>query len=365
MASETLNKSQKIQTLDGLRGISIIAVIGFHGGWSYFDGGGLGVDLFFVISGFLITTLLIKEKETHGSIDIRKFYWRRALRIFPAYLVFLAGYYLVVSIVFVDFKPRVVESLIIAGLYSTNFMIGWFNRDVLVAHTWSLSLEEQFYLLYPALIMLFPKRVSLIFSMLLLIIALIWRCLLYLSIPVIENPYRFFYSPDTRLDTIVFGCVAAILLSDRKFEDKLKLVFGRADVFLLSILIIFVCFYLSNANDWFRYTFAFSVNAVCFTSIVLYAIGGDKNSICNRILSFSLLQKIGLLSYSLYLWHPVALGLAGRVAARVEAVFIPYANLTTYISVSLFFAVTSYFIIERPFLVYKKRFSVVQVKPKS
>jgi peptidoglycan/LPS O-acetylase OafA/YrhL len=245
-------------------------------------------------------------------------------------------------------------------------MVGWFGRDVLVAHTWSLSLEEQFYLLYPALLILLSKRALLSMSVLLLISALIWRFFLYFSMGgAIANPYRFFYSPDTRFDTIIFSCVAELLLYDQEIKEKLKTLFSRVDVFFISVVLLIINFFVAEAIGSFKYTVAFSVNAFCFTSVMLYAILGDQNSAVNRFLSMRALQNIGLLSYSLYLWHPMSLGLAGRVAAKVDSSLMPVTNTVSYILISLFCALTSYFVIEKPFLTYKNRFSLVQAVWKS
>jgi peptidoglycan/LPS O-acetylase OafA/YrhL len=222
-ALQSLLPASRIPAIDGLRGIAIIFVIGFHGDWPGFAGGGYGVDLFFVISGFLITLLLIREKTNSGHISIKNFFLRRTLRIVPAYIVFLAGYFILCALLFQDLYPKVLESTIFAATYTTNVAFSWLDRDVLQAHTWSLSMEEQFYLAYPILVAFASRRITVSLTVLLIIAAPVWRTLLFATGVDELNPMRIGYGPDTRYDSILWGCLTAHLwTSDWKQRLKIR-----------------------------------------------------------------------------------------------------------------------------------------------
>ena len=197
-----LNFRGKIPAIDGLRAIAIISVMGFHDVWPGFSWGGRGVDLFFVISGFLIASMLAAETERLGTFSLSKFYKRRVLRIFPAYFVFLAGYSLVCVVLLPDLRPSLISSLLIAGSFSTDVSMGWFNHPVLVAHTWTLAIEEQFHLLFPILLVTTTRRQSIIAVTIIIIVTLAWRVLLCSVFDVNESVYRITFAPDTRIDTI-------------------------------------------------------------------------------------------------------------------------------------------------------------------
>ena len=137
--------------LDGLRGIAVLLVMLFHAKFSLFGDGYIGGDIFFVLSGFLITSLLIKEFNHRKSINLKKFYIRRIRRLFPALIFFLVVYLTVNFIIlgYSEFNENIIDS-IIALFYMTNWVQALGYREFnLLNHTWSLSLEEQFYLIFP------------------------------------------------------------------------------------------------------------------------------------------------------------------------------------------------------------------------
>ena len=140
-----------IPSLDGLRGLSIFLVFGVHGSWSHMQGGSVGVDLFFVLSGFLITQLLVREREKSGTINLTKFYARRFVRLFPPLLLMalcFSIYY------FFTYGGRMVwMNLVPALTYISDFTRSRFDSPTAFAHLWSLALEEQFYLAWPLLML--------------------------------------------------------------------------------------------------------------------------------------------------------------------------------------------------------------------
>ena len=355
-----LGSKGNIPALDGLRGVSILAVIGFHGAWPGFSGGGRGVDLFYVISGFLIAWLLLKEKEKYGRVSLRKFYYRRMLRILPAFYVFLAGYGLICQLVFTDLKNDLSGSLLIAGTYSTNFMMGWFNREVLVAHTWSLSLEEQFYLFFPAVVAFLSRKQASCLAFVLVIAAPLYRLALYCWSGQGRSPVRFAYSPDTRFDTIIWGCLVALLLFDEPARLWIGKVFRRRTTLLVGVSVMLMNFHLSEQSIAFMSTVGYSLSALSFVCILLFILLRDDH-VLNRLMSLKPMQLTGRLSYALYLWHPVALGLTGRCVKHFRLPFQDTAHVLLYLSLTFLFATGSYLIVEQPFLKLKNKFAVVRV----
>src|ERR1043166_1883859 len=141
--------------LDGLRGIAIIAVLAVHThhifGWSILNGGNIGVDIFFVLSGFLITALLIEEWQSKGHVSLKGFYWRRILRLVPALLVLLTSLYLFANALLpIGEAGATVRSIPVAFVYASDFGLAFFQlRLGALQHTWSLAMEEHFYIVWP------------------------------------------------------------------------------------------------------------------------------------------------------------------------------------------------------------------------
>ncbi len=207
-----------VPALDGLRGIAIALVLSVHVGDEFLPGGRLGVDLFFVLSGFLITSLLVTEWHATNAISLRAFYRRRALRLFPALFTMLGVYVLVASALGLSGRGDLGSSLTAAGLgafYVYNLAAGYFGfmSDGL-GHLWSLGQEEQFYVLWPPVLLLALRRRarprSLIAGLWALIVALLaWRVWLVFG----GASGARLYTPDTHSDPILIGCLAGLLYS--------------------------------------------------------------------------------------------------------------------------------------------------------
>jgi peptidoglycan/LPS O-acetylase OafA/YrhL len=354
-----ISSAGQIPVLDGLRGLSIIAVIGFHGEWAGFSGGGRGVDLFYVISGYLIAWLLLKEKSKYGSVSLKLFYYRRMLRILPAFYVFLAGYWIMCQFIFADFKKELGQSLVIAGTYSTNIMIGWFNYDVLLAHTWSLSMEEQFYLIFPAVIAFTSRTKAIIIACSVIICLPFWRFIIYMMSDSNISVYRFAYSPDTRMDTIIIGCLIALIMVDANANKAAKKWFSHASVFVAGIIIIAGAIILSEQSKFFMSTIGYTLIAAGVSVILLFALSNPDHSV-NRFIATKPLQIIGRLSYALYLWHPASLGIANKVAYHTDIHWQGIVQVVAYVGIAFTCAIASYFLVERPFLHLKDRYTIVR-----
>lgn len=340
-----------IASFDGLRALAIIAVVGFHGNWVGFEGGGFGVDLFFVLSGFLITWLLLKEKQKYGQISIKEFYFRRVLRIVPAYVLFLLGYYLLALFVFRESKPQLVVSTLASATYTTNIAFSWFDLQILQVHTWSLSMEEQFYLLFPAMVarMSQPGAIRVIFA--LLVIAPLWRLTLFLSFDVL-NTYRIEFGPDTRYDSILWGCLLAFVYTGQKLKEKIRNI-PKKSVLLAGLMLIGVSIMTALENKLFKNTIGYSVISLGFCLILWYFLN-ETSSWATKILSCKSMVFVGTLSYSLYLWHLPMVGLANRVRLRLDPYCSEFGAQLFYVAASMIAAMVSYYLIERPFLQLKR-----------
>src|SRR5690606_29978886 len=222
--------------LDGLRGIAIMMVMIFHATPQMLIGGFIGVDIFFVLSGFLITTLLIREQDFNQRVNLGRFYFRRLLRLAPA-LLFLLAVFSCASLYFLvhEVRQKFIVDTGITFLYLSNWAraFGLHPPDYL-GHTWSLAIEEQFYLLWPLLLMLMMKcarrrTVWLLLTFGLVGCALAWR--IYLSIND-ATAMRLYNGLDTRADALMIGCALAILLS----LDKVRAYLAKGHSRILSVL---------------------------------------------------------------------------------------------------------------------------------
>ena len=278
-----------VPALDGLRGLAILAVIAFH----TFDaplGGFYGVDLFFVLSGFLITTLLLEEHDRVGSISLRGFYRRRAYRLLPGLFTVLAAYAALMLA-----SSRALSQVAAAGLYAANFVIA--SGSHMLDGTpfvpfWSLAEEEQFYLLWPLLlVLLLQRRVResrVAWALACLVIALAaYRVGLALGG---APATRLYYAPDTHADGLVLGCLFALL---RRRGLRIPGFAGW-----LGLAVLLVAFALPS----FAGRPAFGLAPVSIAAALLTGAVLEQGRL-SRCFSSRPLVWLGLISYSLYLWH--------------------------------------------------------------
>jgi peptidoglycan/LPS O-acetylase OafA/YrhL len=266
-----------VPALDGLRGIAIAGVVLYH--FFGLPGGYMGVDLFFVLSGFLITTLLLEDGRL-GS-----FYMRRAARLLPPLLP-----------VIIVCSPLGWARLGEAFLYAANFFSGFEPQHVVVAvsHLWSLAEEEQFYLLWPLALVTFAGRRE----RLALVLAALFLALVAYRIMLAETGAglgRLYYLPDTHADGLLLGCLAALL------RPRIGAAFGR--IGLVGVLAFFAI------GVWTVGWLAFGLPLfeIAAVLLVLAAADGRLPELTARPLVW-----LGLISYSLYLWHQPVHALAGR-----------------------------------------------------
>jgi peptidoglycan/LPS O-acetylase OafA/YrhL len=278
-----------VPALDGLRGVAILAVIGVHA-FGEPLGGFYGVDLFFVLSGFLITTLLLEEHDRSGGIAMGDFYRRRAYRLLPGLLAVIAVY---IALSFASLPA--LERVAAGGLYGANFVLA--SGSHLLDGTpfvpfWSLAEEEQFYLFWPLLLLLLlHQRVReswIAWALGAIVLGLVaYR---YVLVADGASATRLYYAPDTHANGLVLGCLLALL---RRRGLRVP---GLVGWLGLTALLVAFAFPLLTGGIVFGLDPA-TVAAALLTGAAL------EQGLLARCLSFRPLVWIGLISYSLYLWH--------------------------------------------------------------
>lgn len=337
-----------LPALDGLRACAVFVVMAYHFGFSTIPGD-LGVTAFFVLSGFLITWLLLKEFDRSNTVSLRDFYMRRLLRIFPAYYVFLA-----VSLGFDHYRgdPRV-HDLVLPGV---TYLMNYYNAlhghpPTSIAHAWSLAIEEQFYLLWPALFLVLVRRparqaVAVLVGLVTLFAA--WRSFLFLTGRVTEAyAYNAF---DTRADILALGCLLAFAAR----IERVGVWCGRLTASSALPLITAGLLILSRTRGSrdYHYSVGFTIDALLVAILIVQILLLHDRRLW-RWLDHPVLRYLGAISYPLYLYHIWGFGLArklvpaGPILARAAAAVVA----------SIILASLSYYAVERPFMRLKARFS--------
>jgi peptidoglycan/LPS O-acetylase OafA/YrhL len=301
-----------IPSLDGLRAVSIALVILAHtktllppglansGPFRYIVGGGLaGVEVFFVISGYLITTLLLREFERTGTVSLRHFYLRRSLRIFPPFYAYLA---IVALLWLAGLVPEHGPSLLAAATYSIVYLAhpqGWE-----IFHTWSLSVEEQFYLLWPAIFVFAHRRGhGLGFALSILAFMPLVRLLLWFAIPHAAGSPPHAAVTAGAIDTLMVGCLLALVGNRAALNRVLFRSWLPAALFVVGfVLVPWLAVKARGSGAILAAAIGVTVSALCIGGILCHVVG-NPGAAAGRFLNLRVLRHIGVISYSLYLWQ--------------------------------------------------------------
>jgi len=338
--------------IDGLRALAVIGVILYHteiriGDNLLFSGGFLGVDVFFVISGYLITSIILKEHLIKKQFSFWDFYKRRVRRLVPALLFVLIislifAYFFLLPVQFKSYLNSIVSSIFFYSNFYFHYEGQAYGQSILstqpLLHTWSLSVEEQFYILYPVLFIIslniFKKKIKFIFYIF-IISSVIFSS--YMS----ENHSSFnFYMITTRAWEL--ACGAVISLNHFQYKNKEKNNFWKIFGF---ILIIFSFFYFDSANNHPSYLTLVPVLGSC-----MIINNYNKGSHIDKILRNKLFVNIGLISYSLYLWHHPILSF-GKISGLTDNSFFFKFIL---IAISFLLSILTYIYVEKYFRNFEK-----------
>ncbi|TDX21877.1 acyltransferase family protein [Rhodovulum visakhapatnamense] len=334
-------------SLDGLRFICIAAVIWHHGllwqhliGFSpIFGRGYTGVDFFFVLSGFLITTLLLRERSKKGQFDLRGFYWRRVLRIVPVY-------FLVVTVAGVLAALRASETAELLPFYYL-FLSNFLTEHIpLLTVTWSLSMEEQYYLVWPVLLMLLPARwaIPVLVGFVAVNLAAVLGALAPLGIhPAWAGPLRF-AMPASTYAPLLMGSLAAILLHQPHWFDRISpLLAPRIMPWLLFTALAAV---LANWPEGLAGWPNLLMHAL-MTLILMSLVVREDNGM-HRILCFAPIARVGQISYGIYLYHLFALSAVVKILRPV--------GLENQIAIMIIYPALAVFVAEISFRTYERWF---------
>lgn len=346
-------QKQYVAGLDGLRAVAVLMVLAYHLRLPIAKGGLLGVTVFFVISGFLITRILVSELENTNTVHIKKFWIRRVRRLLPAVLVMVT----VLTFVSAVFN-RVLFTKVCSDLPSV--VLGYNNwwqifNDVSyfenagapspLTHCWSLAIETQFYMLYPLLLLCLKKctqrhkdwqRIAARVTILTAFISLGAMCILF---DPSKDPTRVYYGTDTRAFSLLFGAYLVFMMKSgrpkKALSGALKNVVG-----IISFLILFYLMVKIDGFSSFFYRGGQGIASAC-TVLVIFSLL-DEGSILNRVLSVYPLRWIGDRSYGIYLWHYPVIILLGNGGRQSWWVYI--------VEVLLIFTISdlSYRFIETP-----------------
>lgn len=341
--------------LDGVRAVAVIAIIIYHLNPQWLSGGFLGVDTFFVISGYLITSLLLTEYHNTGKIELMSFWLRRVKRLIPAVLFLVMGV-IVLSLIFMPMEIQKVRADSIAAIfYVSNWWYIMQNVDYFeqfavqpLKHLWSLAIEEQFYLVFPIVLLSllsFIRRLKSIRIIFLILLVISMIAMMVLYVPN-ENVARVYFGTDTRIQTLLMGVLLALVWPPfqlkAKVNTQMRMMIDTAGVVGLAIL--FICFkFVSETNSILYYGGFFLISTVTLLVIAssVHPSGYFAKFLGNKVFTF-----IGSRSYSLYLWHYPIIVLIHHQFVQGQ---IPPLVYVVEILLMVLMAEFSYKFIEQPF----------------
>ena len=333
----TMDRIDRSDPLDGLRTVAVMGVVMAHVGYFIAPGGYLGVDVFFVLSGFLITRILLKEKEEFGNIEIKRFYARRALRLYPA----LIASVLIAVALPLSFSKISSSVLSLSYLMDVARSSGLFTEQDAgpLGVTWSLAVEEHFYLVWPVLITVVLSRATnrrWLLGTCVVLALTTWVALVVLSTGDRDTDLLY-YRPDLRSAALFVGAIVA--LAPAKAVVRMAAV---PTVFAASVVVVMFQFATGKST-----TVAFAVYMpatwLC-TAIIIASIQVGRGGIVGRLLGLPVLSYVGRRSYGIYLYHIPVVAMVGRTDLRFSVKLILFVLLPVAI------ASVSFRLLERPFL---------------
>ncbi|MDY4632205.1 MAG: acyltransferase family protein [Dorea formicigenerans] len=369
-------KRRYITGLDGIRAIAVIMVLAYHLKLALFKSGFLGVTVFFVLSGYLITGILISEVEEEGTIDLKNFWLRRIRRLVPAVMSMAVVIIFVSAVVNRVIFTKGCKDFLASVLGFNNWWqifnkVSYFEAAGVPSpftHCWSLAIETQFYLIYPLILLGIYKLVKsrgegrakrgLLFAGVTLLLALISVILMIVLFDPQQDASRVYYGTDTRAFSLLFGALLAILweyrMVPRRLSASVNMVLGSVSFAVLLVMTIAIN---GSSNFWYR---GGQFVGTILTVLVIYTVSGRKTWL-SRFLSNPVLKWIGDRSYSIYLWHyPIILLISKGIKASWWITLIE-------IVLSVVLAELSYRFIETPIRhgIIGEYLNILRSRPKS
>ena len=369
-------KRRYITGLDGIRAIAVIMVLAYHLKLALFKSGFLGVTVFFVLSGYLITGILISEVEEEGTIDLKNFWLRRIRRLVPAVMSMAVVIIFVSAVVNRIIFTKGCKDFLASVLGFNNWWqifnkVSYFEAAGVPSpftHCWSLAIETQFYLIYPLILLGIYKlaksrgegraKRGLLFAGVTLLLALISVILMIVLFDPQQDASRVYYGTDTRAFSLLFGALLAILweyrMVPRRLSASVNMVLGSVSFAVLLVMTIAIN---GSSNFWYR---GGQFVGTILTVLVIYTVSGRKTWL-SRFLSNPVLKWIGDRSYSIYLWHyPIILLISKGIKASWWITLIE-------IVLSVVLAELSYRFIETPIRhgIIGEYLNILRSRPKS
>lgn len=340
--------SGHISSLDGLRAISAFFVVAYHFGFEYVPAG-FGVLVFFVISGFVITTLLLREQDRNGTISLRRFYARRTLRILPAFYV----YWVLVTVLWWPNGRLPWAQALSALLFASNYYQGLHGYpEGVYSHLWSVAVEAQFYLLWPALFLLFGGTRKRLFVSAVAAIAAIWICRVALHAAAVPAAY-IYTALETRMDHPLVGCALAIAVHEKYFGRFWTSVThpGR---YVVTLLLLSASVVVGNYQGvGYRNLVGFALDPLLIAILIVQLIA--RQTIVTAVLNSKPMVFLGTISYSTYLYQQVVLF---PTREALQSMGAPLAiAFTGSVTAVLAVASLSYLFVEAPLLSMRRGFS--------
>jgi peptidoglycan/LPS O-acetylase OafA/YrhL len=341
--------------LDGVRAVAVIAVVGYHLGWRWLPGGFLGVDVFFVLSGYLITTILLAEHGSRQTIDVVRFWIRRARRLLPALFVVVAACAVWVGITSTVYElPQRRGDLLATIFYFSNWHLIATSQDYfaqfsgvsIMRHTWSLAIEEQFYLVWPAIVLAtlrLTRRHARSLGLVAAagaVVSLVAMAALYVP----GDPSRAYYGTDARLHQLLIGAVLAVWMRSGRRAGRTPVSTGVSVAATLGLLAAFV----AARETWSWYYRGGSAVVAIDAAALIWAVEAAPMAGLARLLASPPFRALGRISYGVYLWHwPIIM--AATAPAAVFAWLPGKAGLdVSRIVLTLLVATLSFTLIEEP-----------------
>lgn len=336
-----------LPSLDGLRAIAVFSVVFYHFGLPYINGG-LGVLIFFVISGFLITWLLLKEEQRWGDVSLKLFYLRRTLRIFPAFYAYWALVVIGLGMILgkrIDWPQAVASFFYVGNYYQALFG----DPNTGLSHTWSLAIEEQFYLLWPLLFIASRNEKGRIRLLVTAILSVwVYRAVLRLVFNVHQG--YIYEALDTRADHLLIGCLLATLLFHGRAVSLWNALTGRVGYLWVTLSLLGASSIASSiAGVLYRDIVGFIVDPLLTSVLIVQALAFSGSTA--SWMSWSWVAFPGRISYSIYLYQQIVLDPVKKLFAGFPMLVQLVMSILCVVAV----AALSYYVIETPFLRLKDR----------